>query len=251
MGPVYIFLNLNTALAQTSLKIAFLDTGFCTEKIKPVSKQVKVNSVVDLTHSVKLDCLNLSFNKNFPRFHGQLVLEEFLAFFVPAKVSVNIYPLIIFDHKGEQKKEYWLKAIDWIKKNKIDVVVTAAGLVTEDKLVKELPAVWFVPSGRVTPQIKKENSLFPQNLAPLKNLFLIGDFYDGKNVIYDQELLFQDQIDYFFPSGQNNFVGTSRAVAEASARALSLCPLATLRDCLKSKSKQYTDNLSSKNITTF
>ena len=254
MGPVLFLSFLNYTNAQTSISIAFIDTGFCTNKIK-IEKtkiaEIKIESVIDLTESVKLDCSNSSLDIHSARFHGQLVIEEFLKYFDHQNKMVHLYPLIVFNGKGEQKAEYWLKAIEWIKKNKIDVVVTAAGLITNDKLVGELPAVWFVSSGRVTPQIKKESGLFPQNLAPKNNLFIIGDFYDGRQVLYDQGLLFQEKIDYYFPSGAHGFVGTSRAVAEASARALSICPLAPMKECLKKMSKEYNDNLSGKKIKTF
>ena len=244
-----IVLLQNSSEANGPLNIAFIDTGFCPDKIQITN--IKIENAIDLTGSVKLDCKKMVSNKNSPRFHGQLVLDEFLKYFDNKKKSLHLFPLIVFNEKGDQKKEYWLRAIDWVKENKIDVVVTAAGFITSEKVVAELPAVWFIPSGRVTPQITKESRLFPQSLAPQKNLFVIGDFYDGQQVLYDQGLLFQDQIDYYFPSGVKGFVGTSRAVAEASARALNLCPLKTMRDCLKKMQKVYIDNLSQRKIQTF
>ncbi|MDD4976605.1 MAG: hypothetical protein PHY93_19775, partial [Bacteriovorax sp.] len=172
LGPAFFLSFQNYSEAQASLNIAFIDTGFCPNKIK--IEKIKIESVIDLTESVKLDCSNPLLDIHSPRFHGQLVMEEFLKFFHHQNKLVHIYPLTVFNQRGEQKAEYWLKAIEWIKKNKVDVVVTAAGFITNDKLVGELPAIWFVPSGRVTPQIKKESGLFPQNLAPKKNLFIIG-----------------------------------------------------------------------------
>ncbi|MBC7537691.1 MAG: hypothetical protein H7281_02630 [Bacteriovorax sp.] len=249
LGPVFFLCFQNNSFALTSLNIAIIDTGFCPDKIK--IENIKIDNVIDLTESVKLDCSSSKFNIHSPRFHGQLVLEEFLKFFDHKKKSIHFYPLIVFNERGDQKSEYWIKAIEWIKKNKIDVVVTASGFITNDKLVSELPAIWFVPSGRVTPQIKKESGLFPQNLAPKENLFIIGDFYAGRQVLYDSGLLFQDKIDYFFPSGEKGFEGTSRAVAEGSARALNLCPLITMRECLKKHGVLYNDNLSRRKIQTF
>lgn len=247
-GPAF-FLLLGNPVQATHFSIAFIDTGFCSEAIK--IKNSHIQKALDFTHSVVMDCLKFKVEKNDPRFHGQLVLEEFFRFFDSKKHSADVYPLIVFNKRGDQKKEYWIEAISWIKAHKIDVVVTAAGLIIDEKIVKELPAIWFVPSGRVTPQIKKADALFPQNLAPLPNLFVIGDFYDGRQVLYDQGLLFQDKIDYYFPSGKGVFKGTSRAVAEGSARALNLCPLSNLRDCLKKESKVYLDNVSGKKILTF
>ena len=236
-------------MAREALNIAFIDTGFCPDIIK--TPNIKIEKVIDFTASVYLDCSKILANKNSPRFHGQLVLEEFLKFFDYKKSGAHIFPLIVFNQLGDQKTEYWLKAIDWIKNNKIDVVVTAAGLITKDKIINDLPSLWFVPSGRVTPMIKKETGLFPQNLAPKTNMIVIGDFYDGQQVLYDQGLLFQDKIDYCFPAGKTGFVGTSRAVAEGSARALNLCPISGMKVCLKKISKEYIDNLSQRKIQTF
>lgn len=250
-GPVFflsLFLFLfsfsNQALAE--VKIAVIDTGFCTDKIQ---SKIKIEPAIDLTQSVKIDCSKADLT--LPRFHGQQVLQEFLTFFDNKKLILHIYPLVIFDNQGEQKKIYWMKAIEWIKQNKIDFVLTASGLITAEKIVDSLPAVWFVPSGRVSPQLNDKSSLFPQNLAPQENLFLIGDYYDGRQVLYDQGLLYKDKIDYFFPSGMKGFKGTSRAVAEAAARALNLCPISSMRSCLKKLSKVYIDNLSHSTIKTF
>lgn len=248
-GPVFFAFTPDAIIAKTILNIAFIDTGFCPEKIK--RDNVVIENVIDLTRSVLLDCAGLIYKKNLQRLHGQLVLEEFLKYFDNKKKNIHIYPLIVFDQRGDQKKDYWLKAIDWVKNKKIDVVISAAGLITEEKISNELPGIWFVPSGRITPQVKKGSSLFPQNLAPLKNLFLIGDFYDGRQVLYDQGLLFQDKIDYYFPAETKGFVGTSRAVAEGSARALNICPVKTMRECLNKNKKEYSDNLSGKKIQTF
>lgn len=245
-GPV-LFLFFISIPAYSEIRMAIIDTGFCPLKSK--KNNVKIEEVVDLTNSVKLDCLKRA--KSPARFHGQMVLEEFFKYYIPKKQLLHLYPLVVFNSKGDQKKEYWLKALDWIKKNNIDIVLTAAGLITNQKIVNELPALWFVPSGRMNPQLKDKNALFPQSLAPLDNLFLIGDYYDGRQVLYDQGLLFQDKIDYYFPSGSQNFKGTSRAVAEACAVALNLCPIKNMRGCLLKSSKEYIDNLSQKKIKTY
>jgi hypothetical protein len=242
-GPVF-FLHVHSL--QAEIKMALIDTGFCPMKNHSM---VKIKPAIDLTKSVKLDCQK--FDSTLPRFHGQLVLEEFLKFYDSKKSMLHIYPLIVFDARGEQKKEYWSEAVDWVKKNKIDIVLTASGLVSSAEIVNELPAIWFVPSGRISPQIKESSILFPQNLSPKENLFLIGDYYEGEQVLYDQGLLYKEKIDYYFPSGQGHFQGTSRAVAEAAARAINLCPLSSMRSCLKKLSKVYKDNLSHTSIQTY
>lgn len=242
-----LFLIIGIAALFTStafcaeIKIAIVDTGFCPKNIK---QRIIIEEVRDFTKSVILDCSTQT--KQNARFHGQHVLEEFIAPLDLKKLSIHLFPLIVFDKFGQQKKEYWLKAIDWIKKNKIDFVLTASGLITETKIVKELPGIWFAPSGRLAPGIKEKTALFPQNLAPLENLFLIGDFYEGQEILYDQALLYQDKIDYYFSSGIKEFQGTSRAVAVGAAWALNLCPIKNMRACLKKKRKEKKDLVSQK-----
>ncbi len=248
-GPLF-FLSLffTSCNAYCEIKLALIDTGFCPGKIA-AKKKITIENMIDLTSSVKIDCQK--YDSRDGRFHGQLVLEEFLKFYNPKNEILHIYPLIIFNSAGEQKIDYWLKSIDWVKKEKIDIVLTAAGFMGTEKISNSLPAIWFVPSGRITPKVLGIGSLFPQSLAPLKNLFLIGDFYDGRQVLYDQGLLYKEFIDYYFPSGAGHFTGTSRAVAEACAKAISLCPIKTMRECLLKSSKVYIDNLSHNTIRTF
>lgn len=244
IGPVLFSVS-----ASATIKIAFIDTGFCPSS----QAKIKIHPVVDLTNSVKIDCKKTELKS--PRLHGQRVLSEFLQLVDNRKTPMEIYPLIVFDAKGDQKKDYWLKAIDWLKVNKINLVLTAAGYITNAEEIKtmvvELPGIWFVPSGRLSPGVSKSTVLYPQGLAPKENLFLIGDYYDGKVVLYDQGLLYQDKIDFYFPSGKGDFTGTSRAVAEAAARALNLCSLSQLRQCLFKKSKEYVDGFSRKKLKTY
>ncbi len=241
------FLIIASSVFSAELKMAVIDTGFCPEKLK-VPPQVKIEKFTDLTPGVKIDCSKGELEPL--RFHGQLVLQEFLNNYTN-KQELRIYPLVIFNERGDQKKEYWLSAIDFVKKNKIDFVLTAAGFITEERFLVELPGVWFVPSGREIPEVKGKVGLFPQYMAPKKNLFLIGDYYDGRQVLYDQALLYKTKIDYYFPAGAGKFKGTSKAVAEAAAKALNLCPLSTIRGCLKKASKEFYDGLSRTKIPTY
>lgn len=242
--PAFLIFLISTA--RSEVRVAVIDTGFCPESI---STKVTINPAIDLTNSNKLNCKKM--NLSDLRFHGQQVVLEFLSYLDPKKTKINLFPLIVFDDHGIQKKEYWLRAIHWVKKNNIDIVLTASGFITSEKLVSELPGIWFVPSGRMNPQVKESSQLFPQNLAPKTNLFLIGDYYDGDKILYDQSLLYKERIDYFFPSGGNKFTGTSRAVAEAAAKAINLCSIQNMRACLKKLSKEFTDNISQRKIQTY
>lgn len=252
LGPVLFSSALFTAqVSPPKVRIALIDTGFC-----PVKSRAVIHPVTDLTESVSFKEVCKKPDLKSPRLHGQHVMLEFLKHADLKKTRIEIFPLVVFDKNGNQKKEYWQKALRWVKDHQMDVVVTAAGFLTGSAEQKELagtelPALWFVPSGRIGPGIKESTVLFPQSLAPKENLFLIGAYYDGKMVIYDQGLLYKDKIDYFFPSGAGSFTGTSRAVAEAAARALKLCSVSEMRSCLQKQSKDYIDGFNQKKIRTF
>jgi hypothetical protein len=247
-----------TSTAYSAINVAIIDTGFCPQKISSLNKNIKILEVIDFTQSVKLDCQKWTLDDSDPRFHGQRLLQEFLNTIDTKKLHLVIRPIIIFNQLGEQSLDYWLKAIRWVKENHIDIVVSASGLILleNQNSFKEilLSSIWFLPSGRMTPKIKKDTHLFPQALAPRDNLFLIGDYYDGGQILYDQALLYQDKIDYYFPAGTGSFKGTSRAVAIGAGRAINLCSQAlshNFRQCLKLKSKEYFDSISKRVLLSY
>ena len=242
-----------------ALKIAVVDTGFCSDKASILSKKHQVLTAIDLTKSNTYNCKKVTPKELLEsgRFHGQHVLNEFLKF-MPKKIAMKITPLIVYDNKGNQTEEAWNKAISFIEDEKFDLVLTASGFITDKKLVGELPSIWFVPSGRTEKLITKDTALFPQSLAPKPNMIVIGDYFDKGQIIYDQALMYQDQIDYYFPSGSKSFQGTSRAVAEAMGRALENCFITKdvtqahlLRLCLLKKSKTLKDPILKKEFKTF
>lgn len=220
------------ATAFANINMAILDTGFCLDKIQS-KKNIQIEKVIDLTNSVKENyCKN--FQSNLPRFHGHLVLQSFINLIDAPTEQIIITPIIIFDHKGRQTKKYWQQALA----KKYDVVLSAAGLVTETKISDGLRGEWFVAAPHLGPGIKDNSAVFPVSLAPLHNLFVIGDFLDGDTKLLDQGQLYKDKIDYFFSSGTGDLRGTSRAVTEATARAINLCAnqlKKNLRECLKKK----------------
>ncbi len=257
-GAAFSFL-ISSNPAQAELKIAVVDTGFCSSKAKTISKTHKIKETKDLTGSNNYNCKKITDKelKTSGRFHGQNVLNEFLSN-LPKKIKLTIYPLVVYDRKGNQTKEAWKKAIAFVEKEKIDMVLTASGFISREKVVSDLPAIWFVPSGRTERKITTKTVLFPQSLAPTPNLFVIGDYYDGEQVIYDQDLLYQDHIDYYFPSGNKGFTGTSRAVAEAMGKALQNCFIEkdilaahSLRLCLLKTAKTLQDPILKKDFKTF
>lgn len=215
---------------------------------------------MDLTDSVKLDCRQISSKDllNSPRFHGQKVIETFLSR-LDKKIPVIVSPLVVFNSRGDQNKEAWMKALSYIEKNRIQFVLSASSLPTKENLSPGLQGIWFVAAGRAERGISKETSLFPQLLAPLENLFLIGDYFEGKkgqSDLYDQALLYQQHIDYYFPAGHGRFTGSSRAAALAACLALNLCAkqiksAKSFRQCLHSHSRLLQDKVLNKNFLTY
>lgn len=200
-----------------SLNIAILDTGFCPSLLV-TSQNIKINKVVDLTGTIKNDYCQ-KFNIHSERFHGHLVLEEFLHYLVPTTEKIKITPFVVFDSSGLQKEIYWKKFIN----KKFDLVVSAVGLISSLNISRHLSGVWFVAEPRIGPNIKKDSIIYPANIAPQDNLFLIGNYFSGTKILFDEAQLYQKQIKYFFPKGDGGLVGTSRAVSEAAARAIILC----------------------------
>jgi hypothetical protein len=241
-----------------ALKIAIVDTGFCSKRIK-TSSSIVIAPALDMTNSVKLNCDNFKDSdlKTQGRFHGHLVLEEFIKY-LPKESSVTIFPLTIYNASGKQTQEAWDQAIAWIKKENIDLTLTASGLIGSAPALAELPSIWFIPSGRVGGSVKKDSILFPQSLTPKENIFVIGDYFDGKTIVYDQGLLYESAIDYSFASGDSGLTGTSRAVAHALGKAIDVCSLNKkmkspneIRQCLSKLQKNLYDAVSKKSIKTF
>ncbi len=239
--------------------MAVVDTGFCPAEAKTTSKKHKILPAIDLTGAPAFSCKNISKKilDTSGRFHGQKVLNEFLKH-LPKDIEVTIRPLVIYNAKGGQTESAWREAIAYVSKEKLDLVLTASGFIHNEKLEQELPSIWFVPSGRTERGLSATTVLFPQSLAPKPNIFVIGDYFDGAQIVYDQALLYQEQIDYYFPSGQKDFSGTSRAVAEAAAKALKRCFIPkdviaahSLRLCLLKSEKVLKDPILKKEFKTF
>jgi len=214
--------------------IAVIDTGFC-------NKSSLVQKPVDLTSSVQLDCKKL--DKKNRRFHGHFVLEKFLD--LNRRKDLVISPLIVFDSDGIQKEEYWLKAIQWIKKNKVDLILTASGLKVE-KSLGPLNVLTVAASGQVSGKIRRFHKLWPQSFQS-QNLILIGNLIreDKKTVYVDHLLLHKERIDYFVEEESS-----SKAVAIAMAKALNKCKDDEIKKCFENQVKTLTDSLTKKSLDT-
>lgn len=241
--PFLLGAALTLTNASAEISIAIVDSDFCP---KPSTNKIHLNKIIDTTSSNKSKC---NPDKIFlPRFHGQWVLNEFIKYYVGTE-KIIITPIEIFNSDGIQKKEYWDKAISFIQKNKFDYVLTASGLKDESITPRSLPSMWFIAAGQITTSIKISDHLFPQELTS-ENLVLIGDYHQGNPDFYDQSLLYQDKIKYYFPAGDGEFKGSSRAVAEALSKAISYCGKKPTT-CLEKKATIKTDPVLKKSFKTF
>ena len=234
-----IFFIYSLAIEAKTLKIAIFDTGFCISKIK-ISKQIKIFKPTNVTgFSKNLDCTKIKSDRH----HGHHVLETFLSE-LNIEDSLEIYPVVVFDDKGIQKAKYWQMALDIVKERAVDALLLAASLPltihSEIKLKVPSIAAIFVASGSVGRGIRKNTPLWPQVMAPRKNIFVIGSYITSQvsgKAIYDNSLINNDKIDLYFDGGSvhSSLRGSSRAVSIALARSINKCQLKhELRKCLKS-----------------
>jgi hypothetical protein len=262
-----LILLLSFQLQAEALKIAVIDTGFCPyqleAEIKNLNLPIKVERPKDLTKGLeesvqqKLIFCRENFGKldlELNRYHGQKVVSELLSH-IKVKRDITIIPLIVFDYKGQQTKEAWLKALKVLGDKKVDIVLAASSFLNPDADFKDHllgEALWFVASGQINPFVPKKSSLFPQILAPKDKLILVGDYFDESFIIFNQSLMYPDVTDFFFSNKGSRFKGSSRSVAIALARALEICPqIQQMKSCLVSKQKKLTDEILKKDFFTF
>lgn len=219
------------SLFAANLRVGIIDTGFCGNQFKEVF------------NATREDLGNLcSLKRNHPRLHGQLVLEQFLKF---APKTVELFPIIVFNKKGEQKLSYWEAAFKYSKIVKLDYLLIAAGLPANKKMsFPEVTIPSFISSGTREKGIKRKTYLYPQELVKKDHLFLIGSFEPSRSkkfndAMVDSRRMYPERIDYYFagqPEG-SYLNGSSKAVATALGTALKKCPTGDLRLCLEKKKR--------------
>ena len=204
--------------ANQTINLAIIDTGFCHQKLD--KNNILLMPTFDATSSISsLTCDNS--NKDTPRFHGQKVLETFLEQY-HSKIKIRITPIIVYDNRAETKEVYWNKAMDHIKVQSFDYVISAVGIKSLNlKISKDFSPVWFLAAARISPYIKQEDSIFPQNQFSNKKVFLIGNYNSPKFI--DNGLLYKDKINYFINDSKLKFNGSSFAVAYFAAEYFNIC----------------------------
>ena len=229
------FLLLSFSINAKPLSIAIFDTGFCSSKLTDIPKNITVKPSLDVTSSNSDICKKFNVKKR--RFHGHHILKELLLNLKESKRELVIYPVIIFDRFAQQRDSYWKKAVEFSKKQNVDVLLTAVGLPVMHKLNLQLLPINFIASGQRGVGIRKDMKLFPHEYLDGSNSILIGNYFGadkGKdNYMINPDLLYKGKINYYFSANH----GSSLAVAKSLGRAVKICGTAfnsfiILKKCL-------------------
>jgi hypothetical protein len=200
-GGFCIFLLLFINISSANLKIAFLDTGFCSSN-KRIGN-ITISKVYDATQTIgELNCPKKY--EKLPRFHGEKVLNIFLKN-INTNLKLEIYPIIVYDLNGITKNKYWENAINFIGINQINVVVSAVGLKIIESKNEQLDiknGIWLLAAPRISPFIKKEDRIFPQYLSNNKNVYMFGTV--SKDLYVDQGQLYIEKIHSFLVEDKDN-----------------------------------------------
>jgi hypothetical protein len=236
-----LFSHINFA-APIKTKIAIIDTGFCRTSVN--NKKITINKIFDATFKVG----NLNCPKDFlllPRFHGENIISIIEKNYKKSD-EIELFPISVFDQIGDQKMDYWIKAIEIVEKINPDLVISASGLkISNVDFPKNLKGIWFLSAPRVSPFIKIKDQVFPQNLNYLANVFLFGNYLENNQK--DNSLLYFDHIKLFEKDSLENFKGSSFALAMITAKILNICPLTKLEAlniCLQKYKVKMADGMS-------
>jgi len=231
-------------LKASPLSIAILDTGFCLKNSTQnnLSTKIKIKTPIDLTGD-QFVCQN-NYDKDQRRYHGQKVLDTFLAT-LGATAELIIHPFVIFDKNGIQNEKTWDLVMSSKFQKKYDLIISAAGLPLKKKKYGNVYTTFLLASGQVGRKVKKKTLLYPQNLAPKENLVLFGSYerdVKHKENFIDTGLLNKERTTYYFKNSnqKESLSGSSRAVAIGAAKAINLCKDSVKKDikkCLREKRK--------------
>jgi hypothetical protein len=223
-------------------KIVIIDTGFCRTSVN--NKKITINKIFDATFKVG----NLNCPKDFlilPRFHGENVISIIEKNY-KKNAEIEIFPISVFDQLGDQKMSYWLKAIETVEKINPDLIISASGVKIKNvDFPKNLKGIWFLSAPRISPFIKAQDQVFPQNLNYLPNVFLFGNYLENDQK--DNSLLYIDHIKLFEKDSLEHFNGSSYALAKITAKILNICKvtnLETINICLQKNKIKIGDGMS-------
>lgn len=247
MGTLFFGLQSINAKAYS---IALLDTAFCPHLIKHEAN-IQIAAVMDLTQSTQYQCKKSKLNNR--QYHGHWVLSEILNH-LKTKDKIIITPMIIFNKYGQQKFEYWKRAVKTIKSGSYDLVVAAAGLPIIDNRdrnkvaeLAQLDLPIFLAAGRAGIGIKKDSILFPHDFYPQESTTIFGSYHQGvqsdKPHFKDESLINSKSVDYFIPYNYRprlfgELKGTSLALAIGTRYFLNHClDKSPSKNCLQKNTK--------------
>lgn len=216
-----IFLFGISSFSFGQINLAFIDTGYCPKEFETNSK-IAIQQVFDATSKINQDyCREYKINRELPRFHGQHVIDHFLKEY-SGRENIQIYPIVVFDNLGEQKKEYWARALKFISDKKINVVISASGLKMDAvDLNLNSNVIWLLSTPHLSPYIKMTDLIFPQSLSNGVNIFLFGNLV--KENMIDPGLLYPDKTHLYVIDSKEKFNGSSFALSIIAPKMLSRC----------------------------
>jgi hypothetical protein len=220
VGLLVLLVFFSTSVYSKTLKVALIDTNYCIKKSINL-KNVKILTPIDTTKSNSKSCNDYSIKNR--KYHGQWVLNQMLSN-LNQDQKIEITPYIVYNSSGVQQKEYWQEALK--NQSQFHLIVMAAGLINEKGPKLEVPVL--VAGATYGRGISKKTTIWPQSEFKNSFVFTIGSYLEKTEELDsrgDFNLIHKDQMKYFFSSGPDgsHLQGTSRAVATAAAKAISLC----------------------------
>ncbi len=201
MKKIILFLSMiSFSLKAESIKVALIDTNFCPE----VGIKIKDRSEPSL--KLKKGC----------RTHGQKILEKVLEEKLP--ISIELYS--VFDPTGQQKREYWEKALRKYNQKYYDLTLMAIGteLKFNDLVLKNFlktKGKKIVAAGQAGRGIERGEALFPQRYYLQDNIILVGGYRltkRGKKLL-PQTQFFNEKLEVIQEIRTQNGLGGSSQVA--------------------------------------
>ena len=213
-------------------RVAVIDSYFCPQKFYarhnlrtqfPLGKRSK-------------DCI--AQNKAF---HGHRLMME-LTRNLPNPSRFEFFLINVFETNGKQNPKTWRRAVEFVNKNAMDLVITASGYFADRSLQDlVLKPPLLAAAGNAVGALAHRPQLFPQSSAsPQKHL--VGAFISLSNskplqVFRDPLNMHSEQISFFMPGKRTGAAlsGSSLAVALAARFFLSFCAPQSIESCLRQR----------------
>lgn len=244
----------------TIIKIGLIDTGLCSIDKPWQGVSFELNALyrpfADTSSPPPIPCSQVLKSSTFNRqYHAFYVLDTLMRTLAkkPLKNSVALYPVQIYDSKGESSPNYWEKAIDHLKSKKIDILILTSSLIHQnEERIKtlQLPALTFAAAATGGPYVKKDTPLWPvSHLKRDPQLVVVGQFApaNSDNLALnlhrqgqvDPEILWPETLDFLeiWAPKDSPLTGSSYSTPLLVAKFIHSCSPNNLnKTCLESKS---------------